>query len=111
MSLIATTPPAWANDWKAPPPIIPPPSLKEQAAPEYKQAASRALINAYVDQFKLPYVIVKGHDVKIAIRQEVLDAFKLQSGQEIEATLMWQVIDADRVFSAAAEELKNGKKR
>lgn len=96
---------AEASDWKAPPPIVPPASLKDRATPEYKAAASRAIINHWVEQEKLPYITVVGHDVKIAISAEVLAAFNVKSGASLPAEQVFKIIDADRNFERGLKEL------
>lgn len=86
------------DDLKAPPSLVPPVSLKESRTPEYKAAASKVIINRWVEQEKLPYVTVSGHDVKIAISAEVLKAFNVKSGEALPAAKVFQLIDADRTF-------------
>ncbi len=84
------------DDFKAPPPDAKPykPILPRKRPATHNQA----LVNEIVEKENLPYIMIEGYDLKIAINPSVLAAHGLKSGDKVTAEKMYQIIDADREF-------------
>lgn len=84
------------DDWKAPPPV----AQAQHVAPPLKRppTPTQMLVNGIVEKENLPYIMIEGYDLKIAINPSVLQAYGLKSGDKVSAELMYKIIDADREF-------------
>jgi hypothetical protein len=91
----------WAgyDDWKAPPPVA---QLKDMPLlPQHKEQnllPHHLFVNEVVEAENLPFISIKGYNLKIAINPQVLKKYGLKSGDLVTSDQMYEIIDADRDF-------------
>lgn len=87
------------DDWKAPLPIIETPAKKAEVVDPIVETPPHYLfVNEVVEQEQLPYISIKGYNLKIAINPAVLEKYNLKSGDLVTSEQMYEIIDADRDF-------------
>ncbi len=84
------------DDWKAPPPDAKP--YKVVSPDKRPKTKNQLLVNEIVEKENLPYIMVEGYDLKIAINPSILEAYGLKSGDRVPIDLMHKIIEADREF-------------